>query len=145
VTPATCIRARASASRKSSIAWLRHVVVFVWLLLAGACAVWSNDAVRVTVSFTGSTPQTQLRNLTVVSGNDRYSWDALASGDSRDINLLPDAAGDRRLTFLYTLDEQAMSWEGPAIPLGAGYRIAIAVDAQGRITERHCLLPCSLD
>ena len=145
MTRATCIRARASASCKSSITWLRHVVVCVPLLVAGGCAVWSNDAVRITVSFTGSTPQAQLRNLTVVSGNDRYSWDALASGDSRNVNLLPDSADDRRLTFLYTLDEQAMSWEGPAIPLGAGYRIAVAVDAQGRITERHCLLPCSLD
>ena len=115
------------------------------LVLLAGCAVWSNEAVRITVTFDETTPPSQLRNLTVVAGSDRYSWDMLASGDSRNVNLLPAEEGDRRLTFLYTLNGQAMSWDGPVVPAGAGYRIAIVVNAKGQISARHCLLPCSLD
>jgi len=144
VTPPTRSGARGS-SRRSATSCPAGFPGLLALLLRAGCAVWSNDAVRITVTFAGATPAARLENLTLVSGSDRCSWDALASGDSRSINLLPGEADDRRLAFLYTLNAQMLSWDGPAIPVGAGYRIAIVVDAQGRITERHCLLPCSLD
>jgi hypothetical protein len=144
VTPPPRSRAR-GWSRCSSRSCLARFPELLALLLLAGCAVWSNDAVRITVTFAGASPAAWLENLTVVSGSDRYSWDALASGDSRSINLLPGEADDRRLAFLYTLNAQMLSWDGPPIPVGAGYRITIVVDAQGRITERHCLLPRSLD
>jgi hypothetical protein len=123
----------------------------LWSALAAAlsvsvigCRVWGNDVVRVTVVFSAASPDRRLTDLTVVVGDDKYSWDVLPGGATRNINLLPGPRDDRQLLFSYTVDGGQRHWEGPKVAVGAGYEIEIEVDGSGQTKSRHCLLPCSL-
>jgi hypothetical protein len=108
------------------------------------CTAASDDAVRVTISFVATDPATPLRDLTLISGGDKYSWPVLTAGETRNVNLLPGLRDDRQLTLLYTLQGRKKSWDGPRVAPTAGYRIEVKVDAAGNVAHRHCSLPCSL-
>jgi len=114
-------------------------------LLAPGCRVWGNDVVKITVKFAASGPDRQLTDLTAVVGSDKYSWDVLHAGAVRNINLLPGPRDDRQLLFSYTLDGRQRFWDGPKFDAGTGYEIEITIDGDGKVTARHCLLPCTLN
>jgi hypothetical protein len=80
----------------------------------------------------------------VFAGGDRYSWSALRCGERKAVNLLPGRKEDRHLILGFKLDGRERFWDGPPIKKAAVYRIEVRIDRQGRVTERHCLLPCSL-
>ena len=120
-------------------------VLLVVGLLAPGCRVWGNDVVKITVKFAAARPDRQLTDLTAVVGGDKYSWDVLHAGAVRNINLLPGPRDDRQVLFSYTVDGQQRHWDGPKFDAGTGYEIEITIDGDGKVTARHCLLPCSLN
>jgi len=117
----------------------KHALIgFVAVALLSACS--KSDTVHVEISNHG---RAEIRDVTVYSGLDKYSMSMIGAGDRKTFRLFPD--GDRPIIFLkFSLNGEAMSWRGPEIPTGTGYRIDISIDALGVISERDCLTPCRL-
>jgi len=124
--------------------WFSVRVLLVLSLALAGCRVLGNDVVKVTVIFAASGGDRQVTELTAVVGSDKSSWPSLNAGAQKSVNLLPGPDDDRQLTLLYTVNGDKRSWDGPKIAAGAGYRIEITIDANGHVSSRHCILPCSL-
>ena len=113
-------------------------------LLAG-CDAARSDAVHARVEFSGPQGGARLADLSLIVGGDKVGWPELAPGESKRANLLPGPRDDRQPILLYRQGEHKRVWEGPAMPAGAGYRIVIRIEADGTVSARHCLSPCSLE
>jgi hypothetical protein len=114
------------------------LTVIGWLWWRGAFVGMHDVDARVTVI---GSQGLEVRGLRIISGADKAFWPVLRSGDTARTRLF--TGGDETsLTMQFTINGEQVSWHGPDIPDGAGYRIAIEVDSVGQVTERHCLLPC---
>lgn len=115
-----------------SMGWLRWDGYFV-----------SGHDVDATVTFTGS-DQRGLLSLMVFAGGDKAYWPELQAGETVRTTLFT-GGGDTALTVQFTTARGGpMSWAGPSFGPGTGYRIALQIDADGSVTEKHCVLPCRL-
>jgi len=125
--------------------------------LVAACDRWGNEATKIKVIFTETDPSRRLidlyfeegGDLNVVTGSDEAHLRDLAAGEVETINLLPRPEDSRQLGLRYRLDSDVSTmgrfWRGPKFDRGTGYRIEIKINGRGEVTERHCILPCSLD
>jgi hypothetical protein len=126
--------------------WCRRALsalVLVTITIAG-CRVLGNDVVKVRVIVEAAAQGRQVSDLDLVAGSATYSWPGQKAGATRDVNLLPGPEDDRQLFFSYKFDGEKRYWDGPKIPMGSGYRMEITIDASGRVSSRHCILPCTL-
>lgn len=119
-------------------------IIFFILFIAG-CALLSSDSIKVNIEFASTTTFQKITDVSVIVGSDKFFWQEITAGEVETVTLMPGPNDDRQLTLLYTLDGQQKSWNSPKFELGKGYRIWVKVDSLGKVTERHCLLPCSLD
>lgn len=107
------------------------------------------DSVELIVAYQGNAAKDKaLADATAISGDDKVFWYTQKAGETRIFGLYPDPrASDRELTLIYVFEgQERRTWEGPAIPIGRGYRIRIELAADGSVTGyRHCLKPCQLD
>ena len=103
----------------------------------------SGHDVDATVTF-ASTDQRGLLSLRVFAGGDKAYWPELQAGETVRTTLFT-GGGDTALTVQFTTARGGpMSWAGPSFAPGTGYRIALQIDADGSVTEKHCVLPCRL-
>ena len=126
-----------------SVCRVTFLVTLIACELSGFRAM-GNDVVKVMVSYSAPNQHPPLADLTAVVGGDKYSWESLRAGADRRINLLPGPQDDRQLLFSYTFKGERRHWKGPEFGPGTGYQIEVKVDAAGRVSERHCVLPCQL-
>jgi hypothetical protein len=101
------------------------------------------DDVKVRV-INGAPPGGQARpieDLRVFAGGSKAWWSTVAPGDSVSVLLRPNDQPPQ-VTMSCKVDGRTVWWDGPAMPLGVGYAIAIRVVSAAAITERHCNFPC---
>ena len=94
------------------------------------------------VTFVGPGTR-ELRSLRLIAGADKAHWPALRAGESVRTTLFTEGE-DTSITVQFVIHEEQLSWQGPTLAPGTGYRIAIQIDSSGRVAEEHCLLPCQL-
>jgi hypothetical protein len=94
------------------------------------------------VTFVGK-PAGRLRGLRLTAGADKAYWSELSTGETVRSTLFTQRE-DTTVNMQFVTDAGTVSWQGPRFPSGTGYRIAIRVDADGGVSEEHCLLPCPL-
>ena len=84
-----------------------------------------------------------LGEVVLIVGADKISWGTLARGES--VGAILNPMGEPPEVFMtYVLAGQKLSWEGPRLSKGAGYRIHIFIDSHGGVSEQHCTQPCRL-
>lgn len=125
-----------------------HIYFLVWLIIliqATGCDYLSRDTVKVKlkVSFVGGS-NNSLKDVYMIAGGDKFYLPVLATDQEESITLKPGSDSLPQLTFIYTLNGKKQFWDGPDFPIGTSYRIELLVNAGGVITQRNCILPCSL-
>jgi hypothetical protein len=110
----------------------------VWLERRGYLV--GDHEVDVQLRFVGPAPDI-LTDVTLILDADKFNRAWLRPGEPERVTMVPVWNGGD-LTLLFTLRGERTSWQGPALPEGGGYRIALDIDGEGRVEERHCLLPC---
>lgn len=109
-----------------------------------ACGWHGEDGVQVELSFAGGPMQAPLTDVTVIAGGDKFRWGTVARDEPQRVTLSPGAQDDRQLTLLFRLNGDARVWEGPRLPAGTAYKLRAVVAPDGSVSERHCVLPCTL-
>jgi len=143
------------------LSWLRSVRKVIQAMKSGRlvaamavaasvtfCALPCDDCADVRITLAPDVPPGRITELTVISGADKFWWPRIDTGDTKQVTLKPNPEdGDRELTFVFQRqgDQERTGWTGPPVPQGRGFRIAVLVDANGRVTARQCLRPCQLD
>ena len=141
-------RGRPTGTKPPSLAALSIPLPLLALVLSVPQAGCDNDegAIRVRVHYAGAAPAPVLSNLALIAGDDKYDWPTLENGGTETVTLHANPRSERELVLLYTMAGQAKSWDGPRFGPGRqGYRIHLEIDGDGRISSRHCRLPCALD
>jgi hypothetical protein len=122
----------------------------VWVLpgaLAIACLVFwweggflSGSDVQARLAVATNAPSA-ISDVRLVAGGDKKWWPTVSPGESVR-TALRTGGGDTQLLVQFTLRGERIQWRGPALGEDAGYRIAVEVDRDGAVSERHCKLPC---
>jgi hypothetical protein len=104
----------------------------------GGCLSGSDVHARLTVA---TDARSRISDVRLVAGSDKDWWPMVSPGESVR-TALRTGGGDTQLLVQFTLRGERMQWHGPALGEDAGYRIAVEVDGDGAVSERHCKLPC---
>lgn len=110
--------------------------------MAAGCGAGRDTAVHVRIRFADVDPAHALQSVTVISGSDKFAWPRLSGGEVRTVTLHPGDRDDRQLALLFRLNDIPHTWDGPKVDAGVGYCIDMVVDAAGRTSHRHGLMPC---
>ena len=86
------------------------------------------------------------------AGIDHSHLHSVRAGDRRRTRLIPGRAvvlaDERRLYMRYYPADRAVNstswWNGPALPMDVSYRIAVDLHADGQVSYRYCIKPCTL-
>jgi hypothetical protein len=111
----------------------------VFAVVGTACIRHDDLKVRV---FNDGPAGVDLQDVHVFGGAEKAWWSTVAGGTSVGTLLRP--RGEPELSMTFARAGGAVSWQGPALTTGNGYTVHIHVDANGAVTEQHCLMPCML-
>lgn len=117
--------------------------VFVLLTLLGCSP--SADKVSVKLTFTTNNENPIIKDVTVISGGDKFHWYTFPLDSQQIVTLTPGQQALPKLTLIYTINGRQLYWEGPDIPMGKGFQIEISVPLSGNIDYRYCIAPCTLN
>jgi hypothetical protein len=95
------------------------------------------------VTYVGSGAD-DLREVAVIVDSDKVHWPYILPGETGRATLTP-TGGSTSLTLIFDLRGERRVWIGPMLGYGPGYRIAIQIDANGDVTEQHCMMPCPVE
>lgn len=131
---------------------LRYGWLGIFLALAGVSwRMLRDDAaddgrIQVRVRFDSSHAAATVSNLTVIVGDDKYSWPGQAAGKTTSVTMQAAADSEREVTLLYDWGGERKVWQGPKLGFGAqAYRMFVRIDGNGRADGRWCAQPCRLD
>ncbi|HVZ33248.1 MAG TPA: hypothetical protein VG963_12530 [Polyangiaceae bacterium] len=110
--------------------------------LLGCVACSKPDDVHVRITYAADTAAAPLQHVQAIVGANKSSWPQLLPGESVSVVLNPDGEPPE-LSLLFELAKQKYSWEAPQFT-PQGFAIAIAIHADGSVSERHCVAPCAL-
>lgn len=113
-------------------------------LALAACGLRDGPGVQVEVEFAGAPTQLPLTDVSVIVGGDKFRWGDVPRQAPQRVTLAPGAQDDRQLTLMFRLDGAAKVWEGPKLPAGTAYKLRAVIGPDGSVSERHCLVPCTL-
>ena len=116
------------------------LLAVLYVALAGAACIRHEDLkVRV---FNDGPSTVELKNVLVFGGAEKAWWSTVAGASSVGTLLRP--GGEPQLSMTFVRAGRNLNWQGPALTPGNGYTVHIHVDSNGAVTERHCLMPCTL-
>jgi len=122
-------------------------VLVVMVLLLSGCIPNTVPKVVIELSYISTFSSAKLHYVSVISGEDKFHWYGVYSGEKKTITLYPGAQSDNKVTLFYQIssEKQKQTWEGTEVQSELGYRIQIAIHENGEITEQSCSLPCKLN
>ncbi|MFM2419423.1 MAG: hypothetical protein RL385_4146 [Pseudomonadota bacterium] len=117
------------------------LAAWVWLGIHGYLV--GDHQVDVRVTYVGSGAD-DLGEVAVIVDSDKVHWPYILPGETERATLSP-TGGTTSLTLIFDLRGERRVWIGPDLGYGPGYRIAIQIDANGDVTDQHCMMPCPVE
>lgn len=125
---------------KKAISILPLLIFFVMF----GCHYFRSDVNKYTVSVKFINPGgAKLEAISVIVGADKFWWASFEAGEEKSVNLYSDKTAVNNLTLLYKISGREKTWESANFAENADYRINLAIDSNGFVTEDSCRLPCS--
>jgi hypothetical protein len=125
--------------------WRFFSIFYIFVLLIFLGCLPSTDQVSVKLTFIANSGNPIIKDVTVISGGDKFHWYTFPLDSQQTVTLTPGQQALPKLTLIYTINGQQLYWEGPDIPMGKGFQIEISVPLSGSIDYRYCIAPCTLN
>jgi hypothetical protein len=119
------------------------VFLLICVVTLNACSFFDGEKVEIRVNALSTSPPRSFKNVSVISGGDRFTWGQLQSGETVHVTLRPGKTSDAQVTLIYTAsDEKQRVWEGDHLAPDRSHQVVVEIDAQGHARGRSCAAPC---
>lgn len=106
------------------------------VFLTGCSFFRSNEnKFAVSVKYKADDSATELKNVSVIIGSDKFWWSDISSGEVKTVNLYTEKNIKANLTFIFEINGEKKTWESENFTENANYQIDLTVDSKGVVSK----------